>query len=266
MTTGVGQRRPGTWRRWLAAVAGVMAAQVAMVAVLERSSLSPPARAAFATRVHLLPPGEIDGSSGAVSARIDPALFALPSLRGFSGAAWLRYPLLDFQPSNASAPPEWLDLDPRSLGAELRSFLLTNIIAPPLLVDEPLPPVLRYEAGASIAPVSPVSRLQVRGALADRTISGPIDLPAWPHYEVISNTVVQVAVDEAGQPFTVTLRVRCGLSAADEYALRFAENLRFEPMPRTGGPGGRNELTWGDLVFVWRTRAAVATNPPAAFP
>lgn len=163
--------------------------------------------------------------------------------------------------------PEWLRLSPASLGGELARFLSTNATAPPLLVDEPLPQVLRYETSFAAEPVAPVSRLRIEGELARRVQAGSFDLPSWPHSEIVSNTVVRAAVDEAGRTFSATLMSRSGLTAADEYAVHFVERIRLAPRSGSGRFGNtRGELAWGAFVFLWHTVPPPATNAAGVQP
>jgi len=260
------ESRRWTRQRWLGTVAGVLAVQVAAVALLVQPTPPSPARAAFATRVSLVTSTE-PGSRYDRLSLIDPALLALPSLHGFSGSAWLRYPSLEPDPADRALPPEWLGLSSGSLGGELTRYLSTNTITPPLLVDAPLPPVLRYENSFVREPVSPVSRLRVNGELDGRAILSAIDLPSWTHTEIISNTVIRAVVDAAGQTFSAAVLSRSGLPAADAYALSFLEHARFAPRAGNGAGSVRQEtLSWGNFVFYWHTLPLPVTNPPPVLP
>ncbi len=259
------QGRGWTRRQWWGATAVVMLVQVLAVTWLVRPAIPPSPRPAFATRVSLLSPAESESSLS--SSLYDPALFALPSRAGFSGDAWLKYRLLPPTPQDRAVTPEWLRLSAASLGNGLGRYVATNGISPPLLVDEPLPPVLRIETSFVGEPVAPVSRLRIDGELSARTILSPIALPSWPHTEIVSNSVVRAAVDAAGWTFSATLLSSSGLAAADENALRFVEQLRMSPLVGAGdGVPRRDQLSWGTLVFLWHTAPVAPTNPAAALP
>jgi hypothetical protein len=255
--------RRWTRRRWAGTIAGVFVLQLIAVSVLVRSVSPPPARPGFATRVHMVSPDDANELFGAASGLIDPALFALPSLHGFSGSAWLRYPSVEPNLANQTLAPEWLQLSPTTLGRELARYLASNSITPTLLVEEPLPPVLPYETSFSGEPVAPMSRLQVTGALAQRPLLDPIDLPSWPHADLVSNTVVRAAVDAAGFTFSGAILSGSGVAAADEYALRFIERARFKPQTDRNRKIRRDDLTWGTFVFLWHTLPATVTNAAA---
>jgi hypothetical protein len=195
----------------------------------------------------------------------DPALFALPSLHGFSGATWLRYPLLQHNPVERVEVPKWLDLDFKTLGHEFVDFVSTNQVPAGLMIDLPVPSIAPYEKISIISDaVAPLSRFYVEGALAGRTLLNPPRLPSWPHTEILSNTTVRALVDAAGWNCSATLVSRSGLPAADEYATRLVESARFRPLP--AGDGATDEFTWGTFVFLWHTRPVAATNVPTALP
>ena len=175
--------------------------------------------------------------------------------------------MLEPDPVDRALPPEWLGLPPETLGGELARYLSTNALAPPLMVDAPLPPVLRYETSLVGEPVAPVSRLRVEGDLKGRTFLSAVELPSWPHTEMVSNTIVRAAVDATGLTFSATVLSRSGLPAADAYAISFLENARFVPRLASGtGPGGREKLSWGNFVFLWHTLPQLVTNVPPALP
>lgn len=256
-----------TTRRWIYTVAAVLAFQVAAVAVLVRRPGPPAERPAFATRVHLVSAPEAQQQLEALPGFVDPALFALPSLHGFSGSAWLRYPLLEHTPTERTESPEWLQINPARLTGEFFSYLSTNTISPPLLVDAPLPPVLRYEPNYSSEPVAPVSRLRIDGNLAHRPPALPFELRSWAHSEILSNTTVRAVVDSAGYTFQASIVSRSGLAAADDFALRLVENARFRPLaPVQPGLADREELTWGTFTFLWHTSPLPDTNTAPVLP
>ena len=102
----------------------------------------------------------------------------------------------------------------------------------------------------------------MEGPLAGRPLlSGP-DLPSWPHSELLSNTVVQAVVDPMGWTFSASVAGRSGLVAADEYALRAVETIRFQPSRGKGG----EEFVWGTFVFLWHTRPVPVTNAALVVP
>jgi hypothetical protein len=86
-------------------------------------------------------------------------------------------------------------------------------------------------------------------------------LPSWAHSELISNSVVRVAVSGDGCTFSPVLLTESGYPEADLHALKLANELRFQPLPgeRLGG-GEPQALIWGKLIFQWHTLPLA--NPP----
>jgi TonB family protein len=85
----------------------------------------------------------------------------------------------------------------------------------------------------------------------------PNGLPAWPSDQLLSNSVVQIAVNSAGQVVSARLLGRSGLPGADNMALDKSRNLRFKPVPAS-------PPAWGRAVFAWETAEATNTGAPGA--
>lgn len=186
----------------------------------------------------------------------NPALFALPQAEGFSGLAWLRVRRPSFEPPDWSEPVRWLSPDPATLGAVFTKFIETNRAEPPSRIYQPLPELSR--PAVSMAPNGPgKSSLRREGALASRRLLTEPNLPPWPHIDLLTNTIVQVEVNTAGTPVSLTLLTSSGLAAADQRALDWVRTARFEPVEPAGGNNPYDRLDWGKLVFEWNT---VPTN------
>ena len=95
-----------------------------------------------------------------------------------------------------------------------------------------------------------ISRLEFDGLLLDAAVQLPA-LPSWQSNEAVSNSIVRVAFDHTGQPFSCVLLSKSGLKEADDYALRLATSLRY----RTSGLDERDgdKLQFGKLIFFWHT-------------
>ena len=260
---GPGKTKSWTTRRWIHAVIVTLALQLAVIIVASRHVVVPGPRPTFPTRVRLAADPPSDSLKDLMTVT-DPALFALPSLHGFSGAAWLRYPLLQPTAFERTEVPQWLGLNPARLANEFVEFVSTNQISPVLMVDAPLPAATRYEANYPSEAVAPLSRFHLAGGLARRTLLYVPHLPPWPHSEILSNTIVRAVVDAAGWNFSATLVGRSGLPAADEYATRLVENARFTPLKAEDAQ--KEEFTWGTFVFYWHTQPLPVTNAPANLP
>jgi hypothetical protein len=268
LMTGTGHPSAGypkqwTLRRWIHAIVVTLAIQVAIIIVVGRRTVPANSRPTFPTKVRLVADPASESLRDLMTVT-DPAHFALPSLHGFSGAAWLRYPLLQHTPVERTEVPHWLELNPDRLAYQFVDFVSTNKLPAVLMVDVPLPSAARYEANYPPETVAPMSQIRLEGGLVRRTLLHRSELPSWPHTEILSNTTVRAIVDAAGWVFSATLVARSGLPAADEYATRLVENARFAPLPSTRDQS--DEFTWGTFVFSWHTRPLVATNAPGLIP
>ncbi len=245
-------------RRWLYTVGAVFALQVGLVFYLGQREQRLPERPIFRTTIQQLVDEESAQQVAAWTALDDPTLLALPHLRGFSGPAWLRFAPLDYEPEERPEPPHGLPLDGRSLGSTFSQFLATNRVSPLLVAEKSIPPLPRYEPNFPNEPVPDHSRLRVEGELAARPLLAPLELKSWAHPEILSNSVVQVVVDDEGFTLSPVLLMGCGRTEADLSALQLAGSTRFRPAARAGS--GSHELTWGKLVFQWHTLPLPATN------
>jgi hypothetical protein len=197
----------------------------------------------------------------------DPTLLALPTRDSFSGPGWLRGRALAYEPQPWSEAPRWLDLEKQALGGELAGLVASNGVPAPTIADRPAPPLLRFEPRFPSEPIPAQSLLRAEGAVAARPLRFIPALPAWPHSELLSNSVVQVVVDADGYPLSAEPVSGCGLAEADRQAWRLAMAARFEPLPRAArDETGRGPLDWGRLIFRWATLPAAATNGTAALP
>ena len=252
---------PVRWsrRRWMYAVAGVFLLQAGLVFLLGPRPRHLPEPPIFRTAIQMLTDPKVQLNS--LPGMDDPTLFALPSLQGFSGPAWLTFPSLEYRPAEWVEPPHWLPLDNNALSSTFSQFVRTNLISPPLIADKPLPPLLRYEPNFPNEPLPAQSRLRLEGDLATRPLLAPLELQSWANSEILSNTTVQAAVDAAGFTFSAVLLDGSGLKEADIHALKLASAARFRPLPRgkrasdDGGP-----MTWGRFVFQWHTLPPPTTN------
>lgn len=242
--------------RFLGIATGLFVAQIALVFVFAERSSPALAPAPPPTRyLALNTPLREDQLLTAFFAG-DPSLFARPSLRGFSGRGWLSQPPEVYHPSNELETPIWLELDVSRLAMTPPSPSISRVdslfLALPgngLSSLEPLPVFLP----APVFPTQSVFRLE--GELRDRW-KGPFPLlPAQLSAQLLTNSIVELAVNAAGDVLVHRLLARSGSAAADDAALRAAKALRFAPS--TNGTTG-----WGQAIFEWHT--APETNTAAA--
>jgi hypothetical protein len=185
----------------------------------------------------------------------DPAVFSLPSHHGFSGRGWLDQRPLEYQAENQFEPPIWLPLGTALLGTNFSNLLAGSEAIPGGLADqqalheEPLPAFLAPEI------ISTQSVFRLEGGLGDRLQGAGPDLPLQPSEKLLTNSVVQIAVDPAGEVVAARLDAPCGSPEADADAVAKARALRFRAAP--------SEATqWGEAVFQWQTTEPAAASPP----
>ena len=259
----------GRWprHRWWLLIALVFGAHVGLIYALSDRRPIVPRQPGPASELRLA-----IGSSELLALH-NPTLFALPQLKGFSAAAWRQDSQIEFPPFRWTEPPRWLALPVGQLGDTLRRFVQTNTFA--RVEFEPLPPpeLALPEARLEMGPIAR-SVLRLKGDLAERRLLNPVELSNWPGADLLTNSVVQVLVDAAGNVVShKLLRADSGSKdrdqqEADQRALELARAARFRPLPPSGNtaanPLGR--LSRGALIFEWHTVPLPATNAPATKP
>lgn len=176
----------------------------------------------------------------------DPAVFAWPGVRGFSGRGWLSQRPPSYTPTNRLEAPVWLDLNLANLGNIPAAVTSSPTLLPLALEDrgsmslEPLPIYLPAEV------VQTNSIFRLEGAVARRWTGAEPALAAWPNAQLLSNSVVEIAVNRVGDIVAHRLVVRSGSPKADAAALIAAKGLRFER-------SASGMTDWGRAVFEWRT-------------
>ena len=185
----------------------------------------------------------------------DPAAFPLPGRHGFSGRAWLNQPPAQYQSSNQLEAPLLLSLNTSRLGAG-SNFLSDAETAVPFAIAqmqlpqvEPLPVFLSPQ----IVPTQSVFRIE--GELKGRFAGPPPALRAWPSAstKLLTDTVVQIAVNRTGDILTARLQSRSGSPEADADALSKAWSLRFRPSTDA-------TIQWSQAVFQWQTKFPSVTG------
>ena len=90
------------------------------------------------------------------------------------------------------------------------------------------------------------SLVRVDANLIERAVGLPIKLPARASADVLSNSVVDIAVNGAGEVVSSHLAGSSTSKDADRDALRKAKLLRFRPLNAVG-------TIWGQAIFEWET-------------
>lgn len=253
-----------TWapRRWWQAILSVWAAHVVLVWIFSQPPpMAPaPARPAKAT-LHFVADPETQLLLDQSLLVPDAALLPMPGLHGFSEGGWLRYAALPQPWSGWSDGHRWLDLDPQSLGSDFGQQIARGNLPPTSIAEKTDPPSTRQPLRVARLGLPTNSTVQVFGPLARdrRAMIRPPEIPSWPHFDALPNTVVQVLVDREGWVFSATLLVPCGSPQADGWALNQSRTFRFQPDPKAApGPlnSEANTFTPGRLVFHWHTTSA----------
>jgi hypothetical protein len=245
-----------TRRRFLGVAAILFVLQAALIILFGSKEIRSARATTFSTQFRALPGSINEEELLRLFFATDPAVFSWPTSHGFSGRAWMDAPPVEFQSASQLEPPRWLPLDTMSLGS---GFIAANraLFATPFSVArlnvpgiEPLPVFLPVEN------VSTQSVFQIDGPLNARLLDAPLALRSWPSAQLLTNTVVQIAVNPSGDVLAARLVARCGSADADADALSKARALRFRPGASAG-------TTWARAIFQWQTTApATAAKTP----
>jgi len=260
MSASAVQSLPWSPRRWTITILSLFAFQLLLLLYFgERSHLLPRALRSH-TALHLA----VDSLSTrqlTELATTDPAIFALPSLEGFSGSGWLTFHEPDYKPEKWTEPPLFFTLDPDELATFAATLPATNLIRsgagtrllPPAVDLIPVPAL----------PVAEGSALQLEGSLRERRLLKQPSLPAWQADDLLTNsTVLELLVGKDGRVLTARLLLSSGLKAADDYALELAAGASFEPVPPGRDRGSEN--TFGRVILHWQTLPQGPTNSISA--
>ena len=247
-------------RRWCLGIAAVVGAQALLALWLGDKQPVVPRRVTTESQVLLAPDYESD-----LAALADPTLFVWANPRGFSGAAWMRVPIQEYQ------SPEWTEsprfLPPRNARLETTALELVEVAAPRTsdLASKPvLPAPLGTSPNATALPAR--SSLRVEGELSERRLLSAPTLPSVPASDVLPETVVQVLVDAGGRTQSATLLASSGSKEADTQALALARSADWEALPTDGHSTSDRTARFalGQLVFVWHTIPPVTTDSSGA--
>jgi hypothetical protein len=187
----------------------------------------------------------------------DPTLFVLPGLKDFSGEAWLKNKSADYAPPIWDEPPNLLPLDVESLGKAFVAHVRSNQSAGIQIAEQVFP---KSERTGPPIRIEKLSSFRLEGDLVKRELTVHPKIPAMSHTEPVAETVVQIAVNGAGEVVaTRLLSPRNGepgsLPLATEKALEISRSLRFRPVSR-----GTPALDWGKISFRWQTLPVLKTN------
>lgn len=178
---------------------------------------------------------------------------------------------MDFEPMNYRVP-DWtgptnlLNLEVNRLGKGLSDYVRSNAVEAYDVVSRSAPEITEIPF---LRPIEGKSQLHVEGELANRWLLSRPELKPWPAGGILSDTEVQVSVKPDGTVFSAVAVSRSGLKEADDFALKAAKALLFEPSWNSQSmkhSGSTDSLAWGKVVFAWFTTAMAATNAAVAGP
>jgi TonB family protein len=247
--------------RFLLLAAALFAAQAAAVMLLAerttRLSVPPSQRMAFR-----LVGGSMDGET--LSKYIfagNPAIFPASSPHAFADQAWqawLRLLPAKYQFPEPAEPETFLGFAAGRIGLELPPAAPAPHDVP-FSVAEPTEPLEEAAPNLTFLPaIQPDSYFHIEGPLAARQIAAPTALQTWATDNVLSNTIVEFAVNRAGQVIVARLVRSSGRAEADASAVNSVSALRFVP-----GKAIQSEPVWDRAAFFWKSVPMVAaTNAP----
>jgi hypothetical protein len=177
----------------------------------------------------------------------DPSVFPSSSPHGFAAQAWRLLPVQDAAAALQEPPPvfleftNWSGANSHPAGWESRHVSFQ-------WAGQPEPPPDSVPAFPAAEASRPESFFRIEGGLAGRRPTAPAGLPAWPANFLVTNSVVQFAVNRAGQVISTVLLAGSGLKEADDSALATVNVLRFRPVGNAVP-----EYVWDTATFYWKT-------------
>jgi len=263
MTSAAVPLRPWSRRRRWGTVGLIFGIQLVLIFWLGRTPPIHPRPAAPGLTLKLA-----GDASAELLALNDPTLFALPHRQGSAGPPSRAIPPPDSPSFRWPEPTNSLFLAVDQLGTVFGRFIKTNAFDSLRLPAKP-------EAMLTLPDLPPAavaeeqSTLRLEGDLARRRLATPLALRSCTNLEILSNSVVRIAVDGEGRPVSPTLLSRSGSTEADQYALEQARAARFDPVRRQPADPAlkpASELTWGRMVFRWHTVPPPPADTPPANP
>jgi TonB family protein len=263
MTSTLVESEPWSRRRRWGLVALIFGVQIGLIFWLgDHKPIRPrPAAPAFTFKL-------AGKTSAEMLALNDPTLFALPQRQTPAGLASQRTLRPGAPTFQWPEPTNSLLLAVGQLGAVFSRFIETNA-SDSLHLPATLKPTLTLPSLPTLAVSAEQSTLLLEGDLAQRRLVTPLPLRSWPNPDILTNSVVRLAVDSEGRPVSPTLLSSSGSTAADQYALELARAARFEPVRRNPADPALKpaaDLSLVRMTFRWHTLPPPPTNSPAASP
>jgi TonB family protein len=251
--------QPRDWSRgkFLLLVAVVLVGQVVLVALLA-ARIHPPSPPSASHAVFTALPSALNGETLAKYVfAIDPTVFPFSSPHGFEDRAWDRLPKQEVRLPRRSQPPAFLEFAARPSTPNL-AYPERALPKIPFELAGRFGPDLEDEAVGSGEEVGrKKSFFGIAGESVSNLLVPPADLGEWANTPVLTNTVIQFAVNRAGQVYSVSLIGGSGFDAADAAAVSLVWNWRFVPSRQPRTPSA-----WDVATFYWKTVPPLGTNAP----
>ena len=255
-----------TQRRWVYAVGLIFVVQAGSLFLLGERPGSPPRARRFPTKIDLAADAEGAKQVNEFPLLLDPTVFALPHRHGFSEGAWLHSAPLGYQWEDWKEAPTSLALDISELGRSFSEYLAANATPPLLIADKPIARLIGSDLFVTNQAAASHSELVIEGELEQLPMLRPLALRSWEHSDILSNSVVQLLVNEDGATVSAALLEGCGSPEADRSALELATAAMFQTRGPSKSASDRRELAAGRLIFRWHTLPKTSTNTLAERP
>jgi hypothetical protein len=241
--------------RWAWVFAVLAAGQLLLIWQCSEQAIPPKERISRPAVARLVFNAQGDAASAAWLALGDPTIFSQASPNNFSGHAWLNdrptvHPWKDWVETQGGQV-----LNPADLGQTFVRAFGNRPEMSEVVVEKPEAALPLMLVGG---PVLTQSVMRIEGDLARLKLEKTGELPGWTNAETLGPTSVEMGVGSDGLPHSARLVERCGLAAADQYAVTAARGLRFAPQSLNFAPNPA--LVWGRVVFQWQTLMVAVTN------
>ena len=227
-------------RFWLVA-AVVFAGQVGWIFLLGQRSHGRAAETPRRDIVRMVPTPMDEETWSKYVFAVDPTVIPTSGSHGFADLAWHQLPANEYSAPLPKPQPVFLEFAsiPSPAVAQAKGFPL--LLLPSQSASQSPEPVLAPGGRAE-------STFRIEGALTARQIAPPTRLRAWTDNYLLTNTVIDFAVNRAGQVFTEALLEGSGLDDADQAALAAVRDFRFRPASKSSPAAA-----WDTAIFYWRT-------------
>ncbi len=244
--------------RWMPLALSVFGVQLLLVWMVAERPGATGWTQARKPSVHLLQEQGRGLSTLNESLEADPALFALPDPRSFSGPAWLVPSPVQFEIPKARHEPRWLS-PPVVWGADFAAFLRTNQTLAVTRLDSPNPPL--FLLNLPPRQIDQRSSFRVSGPASARLQMPVPELPQLPLSSVLPELEVEVEVNADGNAVTARLldemvattrEQQADMILAGRESLSIARRLTFARSPeRKAASHPFSHIETVRIVFEW---------------